>query len=1076
LADGRTLIAGGFVDGVPSTSVVVYDPVDNSFVPAGEMLAARVGHTATVLEDGRVLIAGGMVADQTVADLELFNPADGSSAAVGQMQSARSGHGAARLADGTVLLVGGTNGSAALASAELFDPASDQSAPTVGSMSVGRAGASATLLTDNRVLVAGGNNGAQDLASAEIYSPFAQSFEPTTTNLSVARSGHSAVLLPWNGSVLIAGGSSDGVATDATDLFLPAIFPDPYSYGMGEFVATDALAAPRTGSIGGPAGVDGFAFVAGGSTTDSNGQPVALSNGEGYRFATVKTDKDDYAPGEHARITGSGWQPNSEVTLLFQEDPAVHADYVLSVPTDGQGNIDFSGWSPESHDLGVTFYLTASDGASLAQTIFTDANVSISPGVFPSSGYELIAPGNFKDFSATATRGGPPTDPNPVISGFTTTGVVGNPACGIAADTALPVSWLTVVSAPVTVSSSTGQSVTFKVTVPAGQAPGNYRARFKLSMTTGGMNGNLDFCVTVASNADPSAPTALSQFKSNGTTSIATGGVTNETTVVLKGNVSDPNAADTVKLEVEVKAVGTAFANSATASSALLTNGSTASVSVPGLSDGVGYHWQARTVDNNGAASNWAPFAGNPETSADFTVDTTPPAPPSTPDLDNADDTGASNTDNVTKNSTGLTFTGTAEAGSSVQLYDGAIAVGSPVTATGGNWSINLNLSEGLHSISAKATDAATNESTASGPLLVRVDLTAPSVSADPDRAPNANNWYNADVIVTFSGTDVGGSGIDSCDPPVTLGEGAGQSATGSCTDVAGNSASATASGINIDKTAPSISVALDRAPGGSGWFNISTGRPTANFTCSDALSGLDGACPASVGPFADGANQTVSGSVTDKAGNSSSASLNDIDVDLGAPNVAITTPADGAIYTVGQLVQADYACSDALSGLVPGSCTGTVADGANISTTPGAHSFTVTASDNAGNTATLTHNYDAHYAFSGFFHPIDNLPTVNRVKAGSAIPVKFSLGGNQGLSIFAAGYPNVTLYQCDASPEDEIELTVNAGNSSLSYDPGNNQYIYVWKTQKPWGGSCGLLTVKLNDDTIHTAKFDFTR
>jgi hypothetical protein len=36
-------------------------------------------------------------------------------------------------------------------------------------------------------------------------------------------------------------------------------------------------------------------------------------------------------------------------------------------------------------------------------------------------------------------------------------------------------------------------------------------------------------------------------------------------------------------------------------------------------------------------------------------------------------------------------------------------------------------------------------------------------------------------------------------------------------------------------------------------------------------------------------------------------------------------------------------------------------------------------------------------YNFSGFFQPVDNLPTLNIAKAGSAIPVKFSLGGDQG-------------------------------------------------------------------------------
>jgi len=57
--------------------------------------------------------------------------------------------------------------------------------------------------------------------------------------------------------------------------------------------------------------------------------------------------------------------------------------------------------------------------------------------------------------------------------------------------------------------------------------------------------------------------------------------------------------------------------------------------------------------------------------------------------------------------------------------------------------------------------------------------------------------------------------------------------------------------------------------------------------------------------------------------------------------------------------------------------------------------------SDHDPNVATFVIN------FSGFFQPVDNLPTLNLVKAGSAIPVKFSLGGNKALSIFAAGYHN---------------------------------------------------------------------
>ncbi|MBO0884425.1 MAG: DUF4082 domain-containing protein, partial [Mycobacterium sp.] len=67
-------------------------------------------------------------------------------------------------------------------------------------------------------------------------------------------------------------------------------------------------------------------------------------------------------------------------------------------------------------------------------------------------------------------------------------------------------------------------------------------------------------------------------------------------------------------------------------------------------------------------------------------------------------------------------------------------------------------------------------------------------------------------------------------------------------------------------------------------------------------------------------------------------------------------------------------------------------------------------------------------YNFSGFSQPVDNVPTINIAKAGSAIPVKFSLGGNQGLDIFQVGYPHVTGVSCSTgAPLDAIESTVTA-------------------------------------------------
>jgi dipeptidyl aminopeptidase/acylaminoacyl peptidase len=113
-------------------------------------------------------------------------------------------------------------------------------------------------------------------------------------------------------------------------------------------------------------------------------------------------------------------------------------------------------------------------------------------------------------------------------------------------------------------------------------------------------------------------------------------------------------------------------------------------------------------------------------------------------------------------------------------------------------------------------------------------------------------------------------------------------------------------------------------------------------------------------------------------------------------------------------------------------------------------------------------------YNFAGFFQPVDNLPTLNIVSAGRAIPVKFSLDGFQGFNIFAPGYPSSIEVSCGTTAGDAIEQIVTAGSSSLSYDAGTDQYTYVWKTEKAWTGTCRTLVIKLDEGTYHQANFRF--
>jgi len=143
---------------------------------------------------------------------------------------------------------------------------------------------------------------------------------------------------------------------------------------------------------------------------------------------------------------------------------------------------------------------------------------------------------------------------------------------------------------------------------------------------------------------------------------------------------------------------------------------------------------------------------------------------------------------------------------------------------------------------------------------------------------------------------------------------------------------------------------------------------------------------------------------------------------------------------------------------------------------TVGFYALTYTVSDPSGHSDTKVRTVEVSpYNFTGFFAPIDNPPTFNEMKAGQAAPVKFSLGGNQGLNIFAAGSPSSVQISCTSGdPILPVEETETAGSSSLTYDSASDRYKYTWKTETSWKNTCRQLTVTLRDGTVHTAKFKF--
>ena len=168
---------------------------------------------------------------------------------------------------------------------------------------------------------------------------------------------------------------------------------------------------------------------------------------------------------------------------------------------------------------------------------------------------------------------------------------------------------------------------------------------------------------------------------------------------------------------------------------------------------------------------------------------------------------------------------------------------------------------------------------TATDPAAVSIDKTKPVINLDALPAPNANGWYGDDVTATYTASDAL-SGIKTQDRAHTFGEGANQTATGTATDAAGNSASVTTPTVNVDKTAPTITGMVASTPNSNGWFSKDV---TVEWTCDDNLSGVV-ACPADTVVSGEGSDRSASASVTDKAGHTASATVDGIRIDRTAP------------------------------------------------------------------------------------------------------------------------------------------------------------------------------------------------
>ena len=94
LPNGKVLAAGGTTGGYPGnynalSSAELYDPTAGTWTATGSMAIGRISHTATLLADGKVLVAGGYIGAIPTSSAELYDPASGTWTNTGSLTTAR---------------------------------------------------------------------------------------------------------------------------------------------------------------------------------------------------------------------------------------------------------------------------------------------------------------------------------------------------------------------------------------------------------------------------------------------------------------------------------------------------------------------------------------------------------------------------------------------------------------------------------------------------------------------------------------------------------------------------------------------------------------------------------------------------------------------------------------------------------------------------------------------------------------------------------------------------------------------------------------------------------------------------
>jgi hypothetical protein len=295
-----------------------------------------------------------------------------------------------------------------------------------------------------------------------------------------------------------------------------------------------------------------------------------------------------------------------------------------------------------------------------------------------------------------------------------------------------------------------------------------------------------------------------------------------------------------------------------------------------------------------------------------------------------------------------------------------------------------------------------------------------------------------------------------------------------SYTDGGGLSDSDSKSYTVVDTTKPLISHSLNPSGGSNsnGWYKDDV---TVTFSCSDNPgSGIkscvaDGESGASK-TLGEGANQVVSGTATDNAGNIETNETASISIDKTKPSVSLVGgPQDGATYYFGSVPTAPTCqASDALSGLDGGCAV------SGYGNTVGPHTVKTSAKDKAGNEDSVEAKYTVlAWSLNGFYQPVD-MGMWNTVKGGSTVPLKFEVFAGQTELTSTSAIKSFTTKSVTcpgaSAPTDEIEF-VTTGGTNLRYDTTAGQFVQNWQTPKK-PATCHTVTMTTQDGSTISANF----